>query len=142
MSRRHASEQTPLLLQGTAYSGSSSGDELAYDDSGHAVKKLSLSRHPDDHDDYRNDDDDHDDDDIAVPCLCDLTRYQWLVLFASWMGWGLDVFDGLLFNFVAPNCIPTLLGLPLGSPEAKSATLNWTGTMRHHDTAFDCQIRC
>jgi len=31
------------------------------------------------------------------------------------------VFDGLLFNYVAPNCVPTLLGLPLGSPEAKAA---------------------
>jgi hypothetical protein len=69
-------------------------------------------------------------DEQEQPILCwDLTRYQWLVLFASWMGWGLDIFDGLLFNFVAPNCIPTLLGLPIGSPEAKSATLNWTGIM-------------
>ena len=27
-----------------------------------------------------------------------LTRYQWFVLFAAWLGWGFDVFAGLLFN--------------------------------------------
>ena len=57
------------------------------------------------------------------------TRYQWTVLFAAWLGWGFDIFDGLLFNYVAPNCVPTLLGLPLGSPEAKQATLFWVGVM-------------
>jgi MFS family permease len=55
--------------------------------------------------------------------------YQWAVLFAAWLGWGFDVFDGLLFNFVAPNCVPTLLGLKIGSPEARSATLQWTGVL-------------
>lgn len=59
--------------------------------------------------------------------LWDMTGYQWLVLFAAWLGWGFDVFDGLLFNFVAPNCVPTLLGIPLNTPEAKAATLQWTG---------------
>lgn len=58
-----------------------------------------------------------------------LNRYQWTVLFAAWLGWGFDVFDGLLFNYVAPNCVPTLLGLEIGSPEAKSATLYWTGVL-------------
>src|SRR4051812_25786580 len=53
--------------------------------------------------------------------------YQWTVLFAAWLGWGFDVFDGLLFNYVAPSCVPTLLGLTIGSPEAKAATLAWTG---------------
>ncbi len=48
-----------------------------------------------------------------------LTRYQWTVFFAAWLGWGFDIFDGLLFNFVAPNAIPTLLGLPIGGPEAQ-----------------------
>jgi MFS family permease len=57
------------------------------------------------------------------------TRYQWLVLLAAWLGWGFDVFDGLLFNYVAPNCVPTLLGLSIGSPEAKQATLLWTGIL-------------
>ena len=61
--------------------------------------------------------------------MLSLTRYQWTVLFAAWLGWGFDVFDGLLFNYVAPNCVPTLLGLEIGSPEAKAATLKWTGIL-------------
>ncbi len=61
--------------------------------------------------------------------LLDMNGYQWTVLFAAWLGWGFDVFDGLLFNFVAPNCVPTLLGLEIGSPAAKSATLQWTGIL-------------
>lgn len=56
-----------------------------------------------------------------------LTRQQWIVFIAAWLGWGFDVFDGLLFNYVAPNCVPTLLGLEIGSPAAKAATLYWTG---------------
>jgi MFS family permease len=59
----------------------------------------------------------------------DLTAYQWTVVLAAWLGWGFDVFDGLLFNFVAPNCVPTLLGLPIGSVEARTATLFWTGVL-------------
>ncbi len=58
-----------------------------------------------------------------------LSRYQWTVLLAAWLGWGFDVFDGLLFNYVAPNALPTLLGLTIGSPEAKAATLYWTGLL-------------
>jgi MFS family permease len=56
-----------------------------------------------------------------------LTRYQWLVIFAAWCGWGFDVFDALLFNFVAPTCVPVLLGLEPGSADARSATFLWTG---------------
>lgn len=58
-----------------------------------------------------------------------LSRYQWLVIAAAWLGWGFDVFDALLFNFVAPNCIPTLLGLTPGTPEARAPTVYWTGVM-------------
>lgn len=58
-----------------------------------------------------------------------MNGYQWTVLFAAWLGWGFDVFDGLLFNFVAPNCVPTLLGIPLGTPAAKAATLQWAGIL-------------
>jgi MFS family permease len=61
--------------------------------------------------------------------VLDMNGYQWTVLFAAWLGWGFDVFDGLLFNYVAPNCVPTLLGLTLGSPEAKKATLLWGGIL-------------
>lgn len=61
--------------------------------------------------------------------MLNLTRYQWTVLFAAWLGWGFDVFDSFLFNYVAPNCVPTLLGLEFGSAAAKQATLYWTGVM-------------
>jgi len=61
--------------------------------------------------------------------MLSLTRYQWTVLLAAWLGWGFDVFDALLFNYVAPNCVPTLLGLEIGSPAAKQATLYWTGLL-------------
>lgn len=61
--------------------------------------------------------------------LLDMNGYQWTVLFAAWLGWGFDIFDGLLFNYVAPNCVPTLLGLSIGSAEAKAATLQWTGIL-------------
>jgi len=55
------------------------------------------------------------------------TGYHWLVIAAAWAGWGFDVFDALLFNFVAPNCVPALLSLQPGAPEAHSATVFWTG---------------
>ncbi len=58
-----------------------------------------------------------------------LTRYQWTVFFAAWLGWGFDIFDGLLFNFVAPNAIPTLLGLEIGGPEARAAVPYWTAIL-------------
>src|ERR1700722_15427496 len=55
--------------------------------------------------------------------------YHWLVIAAGWAGWGFDVFDALLFNFVAPNCVPVLLHIPLGSPQAREATVFWTGAI-------------
>ena len=58
-----------------------------------------------------------------------LTRYQWLVLAAAWLGWGFDVFDAMLFNFVASNCIPALLGIAHGTPAAREATVYWTGIL-------------
>ena len=61
--------------------------------------------------------------------LLGLSGYHWLVIAAAWAGWGFDVFDALLFNFVAPNCVPVLLHLPLGSPHAREATVFWTGAI-------------
>jgi len=58
-----------------------------------------------------------------------LNRYQWTVLLAAWLGWGFDIMDSLLFNFVAPNCIPDLLNLTPGTPAARDATLLWTGVL-------------
>jgi len=61
--------------------------------------------------------------------VLDMNGYQWGVLLAAWLGWGFDIFDGLLFSFVAPNCVPTLLGLEIGSPAAKEATSFWNGVL-------------
>lgn len=55
--------------------------------------------------------------------------YQWLVIGAGWAGWGCDVFDSMLFNFVAPSCIPVLLHLPPGSAAAHQAAAFWTGAI-------------
>jgi MFS family permease len=61
--------------------------------------------------------------------LLGLSGYQWLVIGAGWAGWGFDVFDALLFNFVSPNCIPVLLHLARGSSEAREAVVFWTGAL-------------
>ena len=68
---------------------------------------------------------------LAAPrrTFLDMNGYQWTVLFAAWLGWGFDIFDSLLMNYVAPNAIPTLLGMTIGTPEAQSATLRWTGIL-------------
>jgi MFS family permease len=58
-----------------------------------------------------------------------LTRYQWLVLFAAWLGWGFDIFDGLLFNYVAPLCVPSLLGIAPTAPGAKEEIFYWTASL-------------
>jgi MFS family permease len=55
-----------------------------------------------------------------------LTSYQWLVLFAAWLGWGFDVFDALLLNYVARLCIPALLGPGYDSPQIITW---WTGIL-------------
>jgi MFS family permease len=61
--------------------------------------------------------------------LAQLTSTQWRIVLAAWLGWGFDVFDALLVNFVAPHAIPTLLGLPIGSAAARAATAQWTGIL-------------
>ena len=58
-----------------------------------------------------------------------LSRYQWLVLFAAWLGWGFDVFDGLLFNYVAPLCVPDLLHIDPNTAHGKQETFYWTATL-------------
>jgi MFS family permease len=58
-----------------------------------------------------------------------MSGYQWLVIAAGWAGWGFDVFDAVLFNFVAPSCIPVLLHLRPGSPAAHSAVVFWNGAI-------------
>jgi MFS family permease len=58
-----------------------------------------------------------------------LTRYQWLVLFAAWLGWGFDVFDGLLFNYVSGVCVPNLLGLSLRDKATEGISFYWTAAL-------------
>lgn len=65
----------------------------------------------------------------ARPVLLGMNRYQWVVLFAAWLGWGFDMFDATLFNHVAHSCIPALLHIPFGSPEAASQVSNWLGIL-------------
>jgi MFS family permease len=55
------------------------------------------------------------------------TPYQWLVLFAAWLGWGFDVFDALLFNYVSRLCIPALLQIPPDAPDIQNRITLWTG---------------
>jgi len=43
--------------------------------------------------------------------LFGLTGYQYLVLSSAWLGWAFDIFDGVLFSYAAPICIPNLLGM-------------------------------
>ena len=69
---------------------------------------------------------------VTVPAgrtLLDMNAYQWTVLFAAWLGWGFDIFDSLFFNYVAPNAVPVLLDIPLGTAAARTATLQWTGIL-------------
>jgi len=58
-----------------------------------------------------------------------LSGYHWLVIAAGWAGWGLDVYDAVLFNFVARSCIPALLHLPADAPATKSAVAYWNGAI-------------
>jgi len=59
--------------------------------------------------------------------LWGMSRYQWTVFFAAWLGWGFDVFDGLLFNFVAPVAVPQLLGVSPADPAGATRVTAVTG---------------
>src|SRR5213596_2151494 len=63
------------------------------------------------------------------PGLLDMNRYQWTVLFAAWLGWGFDVFDGLLFNYVSRICIPSLLHLDPAAPSTRGPVVFWTSAL-------------
>src|SRR5437764_6079345 len=67
----------------------------------------------------------------AVPTrtFMDMNGYQWLVLFAAWLGWGFDVFDGLLFNYVSRICVPSLLHLDPTAPSTRGPVVFWTSTL-------------
>jgi MFS family permease len=58
-----------------------------------------------------------------------MTPYQWLVIAAAWLGWGFDVFDGLLFNYVSRACLPDLLHLAKDDPHREATITLWTGAL-------------
>jgi len=60
------------------------------------------------------------------PTLWGLNGYQWAVLFAAWLGWGFDVFDGLLFNYVSKFCVPDLLHLHAAPNVIARLSIIWT----------------
>jgi MFS family permease len=66
---------------------------------------------------------------MSTPAREPLTPYQRFVVLAAWMGLGFDLMDSLLFNFVAPICVPQLLHLVPGTPETKAETGFWTGVL-------------
>lgn len=45
-----------------------------------------------------------------------ISRYQWLVLLIASLGWIFDVFEGQIFVASMNEAMPSLLGLPAGSP--------------------------
>jgi hypothetical protein len=59
----------------------------------------------------------------------DFTSSQIVTVLACFVSWGMDIFDSVLFNFVAPSAIPELLGLELDSPAAIAATIEWSGLL-------------
>jgi MFS family permease len=65
----------------------------------------------------------------AAPLAWGMTRYQWTVFLAAWLGWGFDVYDALLFNFVAPVAVPRLLGVGADDPGAAARVTAATGTI-------------
>jgi MFS family permease len=69
------------------------------------------------------------DSDQSQSLVLGFTRYQWLVLLAAWLGWGFDAYDVLLFNYVAPLCVPDLLGIARTGKEAAQAVTLWTGLL-------------
>ncbi len=58
-----------------------------------------------------------------------LTPYQRYVVLCAWVGIGFDLMDSVLFNFVAPVAIPSLLGLAASSPAARAETAWWNGVL-------------
>jgi hypothetical protein len=60
-----------------------------------------------------------------------LTKYQCLVLFSAWIGWGFDIFDSFLFTYAAPLCIPSLLELKddVSEEKRREYVTQWTAVL-------------
>lgn len=72
----------------------------------------------------------HHDADPRERLILGFTRYEFLVIAAAWFGWGFDVFDALLFNYVSRLCIPSLLGSHGdGAANDPQVLTHWTGML-------------
>ena len=69
--------------------------------------------------------------------------YQWLVIAAAWAGWGFDIFDAMLFNFVAPNCVPGCC-LHLQPDRPRLMRQRYSGRRDHLNAArrLGCRRQC
>jgi MFS family permease len=64
--------------------------------------------------------------------LFGLSKYHLLVLTSAWLGWSFDIYDGVIFSYAAPLCVPMLLGYTgeeRNSAEAKEAVALWTAIL-------------
>jgi MFS family permease len=59
-----------------------------------------------------------------------LSKYHYLILISAWLGWTFDIYDGVIFSYAAPICIPQLLGITdRDLPEAKQGVALWTAIL-------------
>ena len=67
----------------------------------------------------------------GIPFFASLTRYQMMILASAWFGWLFDSFDNIVFVYLAPFCVPSLLGIsPASEPDAaKQAIVFYTSVL-------------
>ncbi|KAG2393769.1 hypothetical protein C9374_007300 [Naegleria lovaniensis] len=126
--------QIPFHLYNSKNSETSTNGEVIPSKYSNGVNQSDLS--PMDHS-LRNDNFDNNEDDEfkthdGKKRLFGLTGYQYLVLASAWLGWAFDIFDGVLFSYAAPICIPNLLGFAddqLTSTAAKEQTALWSSIL-------------
>lgn len=58
-----------------------------------------------------------------------LNRKDYIVLAAAFIGWACDSFDNILFTYVAPFCVPYLLGNDGNSESAKKQIVIYTAIL-------------
>ncbi len=61
-----------------------------------------------------------------------LSKYHILVLISTWLGWSFDIYDGVIFSYAAPVCVPMLLGYSIeqrDEPKVKQAVALWTAIL-------------
>ena len=66
------------------------------------------------------------------PFLFGLSRYHLMVLISAWLGWSFDIYDGVIFGYAAPVCVPMLLGYSAEQRDdthVKEAVALWTAIL-------------